>query len=123
MRLLKFCAVGVLNTSVGLTIIWSAMYFLGLSTIISNAVGYAVGIGISFVFNRRWTFDDAGAGLDGFGRWLVVCGAGYAANLVVLVVLGAIGADGYAAQIPAMAAYTAVTFFGSRLYVFNQAAA
>ena len=123
MRLLRFCAVGVLNTAVSLTTIWSSMYFLGLSAVASNAAGYAVGIGISFVVNRRWTFGDAGAGLDGFGKWLAVCGAGYAANVAVLVVLEAAGADGYAAQVPAMIVYTAVTFLGSRLYVFNQDAA
>ena len=120
--LLRFCTVGVFNTLLGLGIIWSTMHWLDLPATAANAAGYAIGITVSFALNRGWTFGATTTGLEGFLRWVTVCGAGYAANLIVLALMATAGADPYVAQLPAMATYTAITFLGSKLYVFDQAA-
>jgi putative flippase GtrA len=120
--LVRFCSVGVVNTLLGLTVIWSAMHWLGLSSTAANALGYAVGIFVSFILNRRWTFRSAAAGMGELPRWLLLSGVGYIANLTTLTFIEALGANGYVAQLPAMATYTAVTYIGSRRYVFGKTA-
>jgi putative flippase GtrA len=49
---LRFGAVGVVNTAIGLTAIYALMFFFGVGPILANAVGYAIGLVISFAPNR-----------------------------------------------------------------------
>ena len=39
----RYLATGVLNTLVGLGVIYGAMYFLGMGNAAANALGYSVG--------------------------------------------------------------------------------
>ena len=57
-RLLRFLTVGVANTAIGLSSIFAAMRFLDMSEAAANALGYAIGVTLSFVVNRAWTFGD-----------------------------------------------------------------
>ena len=57
-RILRFAVVGVLNTTLGYSIIVMGLA-LGYGDIISNISGYAGGLILGFVLNRRWTFSDA----------------------------------------------------------------
>jgi putative flippase GtrA len=41
--MLKFLTVGFINTTAGLSVIYSTMYFFGLSPFLSNAAGYVFG--------------------------------------------------------------------------------
>ncbi len=52
---LKYNLVGVINTLVGFGIIFILM-FLGLSPILSNAIGYLIGSSISFILNSTIYF-------------------------------------------------------------------
>ena len=65
---LRFGAVGVLNTSLGLASIWLLMW-LGASAIASNAIGYGLGLIMSFSLNRNWSFESKKIGVpDGNAR-------------------------------------------------------
>jgi putative flippase GtrA len=52
MSFLRFSAVGVINTLLGLTVIFALMRFGGVQYIVANAMGYAIGTVVSFVLNR-----------------------------------------------------------------------
>ena len=58
---LRFALTGVVNTCVGLMFIFAAKYFLEFGDIAANALGYGVGLIVSFVLNALWTFHYAGA--------------------------------------------------------------
>ncbi len=119
MQLLRFLAVGVLNSAVGLALIYVFMA-LGNDYRGANAVGYAGGILVSFVINRSWTFADSGDWRKSFMAWLCVVGGAYAAQLLLVIGLhDRLGIDVRIAQALGVPAYTALTFLGARYFTFR----
>ena len=119
-QFVRFLLVGVLNTCVGLSVIFAAMGLLGLAEAPANAVGYAVGLCVSFVLNKRWTFTHDGRALAAALRFLFAFAIAYGLNLAT--VLGAIawfGLDPYLAQALGVPPYTISFFLLSRYVVFR----
>lgn len=117
-RISRFLLVGVANTCIGLGVIYVCKYVGRLGDAPANAVGYAVALGNSFVWNRRWTFAHTGAALPAAGRFLVVFGVAYAANFATVMGLVAAGINSYLAQAIGAVPYTALFYAGSRLIAF-----
>ncbi len=116
----RYLIVGILNTVVGLGIIYLGMY-LGLANTVANLVGYAVGIALSFTLNKRWTFTDKGRAPSQFPRFLLVTAVAYLVNLAtVLCFINAL-VDPHLAQAAGVVPYTVIGYFGSRLFVFRGA--
>jgi len=116
-RVLRFGAVGLLNTGLGYAVILSGLA-LGWGDIASNAAGYAAGLAIGFLLNRSWTFRSAG----GFGeacRYALTFLACYCANLAALAVARSSGfVESPLAHLAAICAYSALFYFCSARYVF-----
>lgn len=119
--LARFLSVGALNTALGLAAILG-LRWVGLSDVAANAIGYALGLVVSFTLNRKWTFGQRGA-----IRWMtvvlfgLVIAAAYASNLVtVLTLIRVAGLNPYIAQCMGIMPYTAVTFLGFRHLVFTE---
>lgn len=120
MALLRFLAVGVANTAVGLGTTWALMGLAGLGEGPANAGGYAVGLTCSFLLNRRWTFAHEGAVLPALLRFLLVFGVAYLANLAaVLFAVRGLGVNPYLAQLFGIPPYTALFYLGSRHFAFR----
>lgn len=60
-QLLKYALVGVMNTLITLGSIFVCKSFLGVNEYVSNAIGYALGLLNSFLWNRQWVFHSNGA--------------------------------------------------------------
>jgi putative flippase GtrA len=119
---LRYLAVGVGNTIVGLSVIYLGMYALGLGNAPANVLGYAIGILVSFVMNRRWTFKHDGATFPAFARFIGVLCVAYVVNLVtVLVLADGFGMDRYLAQAAGIPPYTLIGYLGSRWFAFKRA--
>jgi putative flippase GtrA len=83
-RLLRFAAVGLLNTALGYAIILAALA-VGCGDILSNILGYAGGLVLGFTLNRRWTFADASRLRKGtMLRYALSFAIAYGANLAVV---------------------------------------
>jgi putative flippase GtrA len=120
--LFKFLIVGLLNSSVGLAAIFLAKSLCAVGDMAANALGYAVGLVVSFAFNRGWTFRHTGATVPAAGRFAVVIALAYAANLVtVLVAIHILHLDTYLSQALGVIPYAALTFVGLRQYAFRGA--
>jgi glycosyltransferase involved in cell wall biosynthesis/putative flippase GtrA len=120
MMFAKFLLVGVVNTLVGLAAIYAAMYFLGFDTVAANALGYGVGILVSFLLNKQWTFANSDQAIPTLLRFLLVIGLAYAVNLAVVVAADYhFGLDKYLAQAMGLVPYTLTAFLGSRYYAFK----
>ena len=118
MRFVRFLVVGLLNSAVGLALIYLAMA-LGAEYRAANAIGYAGGILVSFVGNRSWTFAHDGNWRASLLRWLVVVGIAYAAQFAVVVALhDRFGIGAHVAQALAVPVYTILAFLGARYFVF-----
>lgn len=117
---LRFCTVGLLNTAVGLAVIFLLMRIGQLDYIVANFLGYIVGFGISFALNRNWTFEHKGSLLDAGLQWALVVGVAYLLNLGVVIALHEFfGINSYVSQALGVAVYTAFAFVLGRFYVFR----
>lgn len=56
----KYGIVGVMNTMLTLLVIFLCKSVFGVNEYVSNAIGYAVGLVNSFLWNRRWVFAASG---------------------------------------------------------------
>jgi putative flippase GtrA len=114
----RFVLVGIANTFTGLLIIYALKWTLGASDLFANLAGYAGGLCLSFLLNARWTFAYRGSLSLALPRFALIIGIAYAANLIaVYATLGA-GINGYVAQAIGVLPYAAITFLGSKLFVF-----
>ncbi len=119
-RFVRFLLVGLLNTGVGLSVIYLAKWLLAMGDASANLLGYSVGLIVSFSVNRRWTFDHDGPLLRGFAKFVLVIATAYAVNLIT--VLGAIEVwqlNGYLAQPLGIVPYTLLSYLGLKLFVFR----
>ena len=118
-QLLAYAAVGVVNTGVGYGIIFASMYLFGLGPVVSNALGYAIGVVVSYFLNRTFTFRSSAASRREFARFVSILLLAYAANLAVLVaLLDHTATHKGVAQVLAGIVYFAVSFVLSKYYAF-----
>jgi len=123
-QLIRFLSTGVLNTAVGLGTSLVLYHVVGLSDATSNLGGYAVGLCVSFVVNRRWTFRSDLSFRATAPRFLAVAGVAYLANLATMLALHrGLGLSIEWSSVLAVAPYTIVSYLGSRWLVFPQAEA
>jgi putative flippase GtrA len=123
LRFAKFLLVGVVNTIVGLSIIFAAKAFAHFNDVWANVAGYGVGLAVSFALNKQWTFRFSGGALAALVRFLVVFLVAYFANLGTVLGLIRLGVDSYWAQVLGIFPYTLLFYLGSRLYAFRRPAA
>jgi putative flippase GtrA len=67
---MRFGAVGLVNTTVGLSAIYAFQIFFNAGPIIANMSGYAIGIVFSFILNRNWTFGQGNSGYQDLPKFL-----------------------------------------------------
>ncbi|MBK5529969.1 GtrA family protein [Pseudomonas sp. TH06] len=118
--LLKFLAVGLMNTFVGLAVIYATKYFFGFGDVYANAFGYSCGLIVSYTFNSRWTFEFKGKQLSAFKRFCICFILSYIANLLTVMTLITIfNCNAYLAQALGMPAYTITNYVLCKYYVFK----
>jgi putative flippase GtrA len=120
--LLRYIIVGAANTVVGYATILLGLK-LGAGDYISNAAGYALGMMMSYILHRRWTFEvAAAASFSEAGRFGAAAIAAYATNLSVIYVGRTAGyVDNPYVQATAMISYSITFFLMSRFFVFAEA--
>jgi len=117
MQLVRFLIVGALNSAIGLAIIWFAMA-AGVTNAAANAIGYAVGVIVSFALNRRFTFAHRGDWRPALLRWLAVFAVAWPANLIVMLLAVRAGVEPHLAQLAGVATYTVLSYLGARRFAF-----
>ena len=118
-QLLRFAAVGVVNTGLGYAVIFACMYVAGLGAVISNVIGYAVGLAVSYSLNRSFTFRSAAPARREMVRFVAIFLLAYLANLAVLVLLiRHLGVHEGVAQVIAGGVYFGLSFVLNKYYVF-----
>ncbi|TPM89699.1 GtrA family protein [Mesorhizobium sp. B2-3-3] len=118
-RMLRFGAVGLLNTALGYTLILTALA-LGLGDIVSNATGYAAGLTLGFFLNRRWTFGRAGDFRSGaVVRYAITFIVAYGANLgIVIAAMSAGIIENPFVHLAGNCLYSIIFYLGSARFVF-----
>ncbi len=56
LQFFRYIVVGVMNTLVTLAAIFVCKSLLGLGLILSNVIGYVLGVTNAFIWNKKWVF-------------------------------------------------------------------
>lgn len=116
----RFAIAGLFNSLIGYATIVAALA-LGAPDYLANALGYAVGLCLSFVLHRDWAFVGAGGLRRGVGaRYVVAFAIAYTANIAVVASARHFGMiDMPGTHLAAMASYSLCFFLLARHYVFT----
>ncbi|ATC31002.1 GtrA family protein [Caulobacter vibrioides] len=122
---LRYGLAGVFNTLVGFSIILILDLGLGLAPHLANAIGYAVGVCVSFVLSKVFVFKARKPTRSAPLRYVIAVAAAFALNQGVLTLAKLVLPTGalwsVAAQGSAAVSYTAALFLLSHFWVFAQA--
>lgn len=117
----RFVAVGVLSTVVNYGVFYVTVT-VGISYLIASAVGFLVGVGVGYRFNKHWTFgvtqpSDRQILL---GYWLVYLTSLVCGLLLIHFLVEGLQMDVRLANLAAIVLTTCTNFFGTRLLVFKR---
>jgi putative flippase GtrA len=120
-EMVRYGLVGLVNTAVGFSTIAVAMQALHWHYATANVLGYGLGLTVSFVLNKRFTFRSPRAIRPREPLlFLLVFGVSYAIQMGALVLcVEALRMNRLAAQAIAMALYTAIGYAGNKYLTFR----
>jgi putative flippase GtrA len=119
-QLAKFCAVGVSGYVINLAVYTALLKGAGWHYAAAATASFLVAVTNNYTWNRLWTFhaQRGHVGWQGL-RFLVVAVIAYAANLLLLSGLIALGLDKVASQAIAIILVTPLNFLGNKLWSFR----
>ena len=114
----RYLGSGTLNTIVGFAVIFVLMWS-GISPVLSNIAGYAVGLLLGFTVSRSFVFRSDGHVLSEGGRYIICFGVSFAANLFILTYsLETLQLSKELSQVVAAGTYTVLMYALSYFFVF-----
>ena len=119
-QLVRYGAVGVINTCVGYAIFLAGLRLFGLAPHMANVISYALSLCLAFGLNRCFVFTSAPTARHAAWRFaLAYCGA-FLVNQAMLwgLLQGTVLAP-ESAQLCAMVAYSVVLYLLSKFFVFR----
>lgn len=121
-QVFRFLLVGCINTLAGLTAIYGLMYWTNLNPMTANAIGFIIGVVISYSLNKGWTFESKATLSSAIPKYILSVVLCYGANISALsLLIYAFNTNIYAAQLGGIATYTVLMFIICRLFVFRSA--
>jgi putative flippase GtrA len=121
--LVRFAIVGVASNA-ALYIAYLGLTAAGIGHKIAMTLVFGVGIAVTFVVNRAWSFQSRRRAGGAFARYVMTYVAGYALNLAALVAL--VDVAGYRhelVQLAMIVVVAVVMFLLQRYWVFAEAPA
>jgi Predicted membrane protein len=120
LSLVRFALTGILNTLVGLGVIYALKWFLGFTDTIANLTGYSVGLLVSYLINSRWTFAYRQSLLPVLPKYLAVVLVAYLTNLAVVhLCIVRLQLNSYLAQACGVIPYAGLSYILLRVFVFG----
>ena len=117
-QIVRYCAVGVLNTLVSL-VVDALLLALGAPVLVASAVGFTAGICSGYSLNRRFTFGARASATAG-GLYLAVGVCGLALDTGLVRILSDAGAGAFASFLLALPLVTLATFGANRRLTFRE---
>ena len=115
---IRYNLVGIVNTIIGFSIIFSLM-FMGVSPVLSNLMGYAIGSVVSFYLNSRYTFKSTKTTKAQVVKFFTILLLSYFLNLLTLQWLLEL-INPYLAQFFSAVVYTVSSFLLVKFIVFKE---
>ena len=82
-QMIRYGVVGI-SSNVVVYLVYLLMTAAGMEHKLAMTIMYAVGVVQTFIFNKRWSFNDNGTHRHAFIRYVISYGVGYIANLTAL---------------------------------------
>lgn len=82
----RFVIVGVINNVVGYILFLFMIYVLGIGHKITVTLLFAIGMIVSFLMNKKWTFKTSGNYSSSLLKFLIVYLLGYSLNIVIVAI-------------------------------------
>ncbi|WP_040950054.1 GtrA family protein [Gorillibacterium massiliense] len=120
-QMMKFGAVGLLNTAVDLAV-FAGLTAAGFSTIPAQILSYGSGVANSYLWNRNWTFRSSRRDADRrrIFRFLLVNLTALAVTSALLVLIrDSLGMGWLISKLAVTAVGIVINYFGSRHWVFG----
>lgn len=119
-QFLKFGIVGVSNTLLTAATIWILLKSLNSSDYLANIIGYIIGLINSFIWNRKWTFENKQSVKDTLYKFIGIFAISYLAQLGNLyLLLHHTSIDSYVCQLLSIVIYTVINFALNKYYTFK----
>lgn len=116
----RFAIVGAVATAVHYLIMVALVEIGHLAPVLATTIGYGFGIVVSYILNRRFTFEARGTPVArSFAKFVVLYGVGAFLNGAIVVTLIALGAHYLLAQVAATGLVLIWNFLGARYVVFR----
>ena len=116
----RYLLVGATNSIVGYGVIFGCMYLAHLSPEMSNVIGYAIALAVSYMLNRHFTFNSTQKRRAEILRFLFAFAIAYSLNFAALLVLiHPLGLHEGISQIVAGGVYVAFSYLINKYYVFR----
>mgnify|MGYP001459475366 CR=1 FL=1 len=116
---LRFAAAGAVATAAHFTVLIALVEWGGLGPVLASTLAYCVGVCVSFVLNRRFTFESRGAIGPTFAKYAALYAVGIFLNGAVMAALISLGLWYILAQVIAVALILSWNFLGARYIVFR----
>ena len=84
--LLRYATVGILSNA-SLYVLFVVMIWVEISAPVSAALCYVLGLTLSYLLNRRWSFESTSTHQRDVPRFLFAYGTGFVATMVFIVLL------------------------------------
>lgn len=116
----RFAIVGALNTVFGVALIFLLYIGLELSLVVSNAVGYGLGLIVSFVLNGSWTFGASSYRPSTVIKYAVLVCFAFMVNIFLIQLLMSFSVAYWIAQMVGVVSYSALVFLGMKYAIFTK---
>jgi putative flippase GtrA len=118
-QLAKFCTVGGSGYVVNMAV-YIGLHALGVKYYIAATISFLIAVVNNYLWNRLWTFRDQRGHFGRQGlRFFVVSMTVYAANILLLLALVALGLGEIVSQACAIVLVTPINFIGNKLWSFR----
>jgi putative flippase GtrA len=117
-KVVRFGALGVANNLLAYGL-FAVMTIAGVPAIAAASITYALGMIVSYVGNRSFTFAHAGSARRSVVRFLVVNAVGYGINVAILAIfVEHLDFDPLLVQLAAIVLVAGLIFVSMRFWVF-----
>lgn len=119
-KFLRYIFSGVINTIVTYTTSIILLKIFNIFLVVSNLLGYVIGIFVSFYLNRNFVFKSKQVKVKKqFYKFICACLFSYFINLIFLIFFSYIfELNDYISQILSMASYSFSFYYLSNKYIF-----
>jgi len=117
LQFVKYNLVGIVNTLVGISIIFILMA-TGVSATTSNIIGYTIGMFISYSLNSQYTFGTKANSKMVMAKFFMVLAFAYILNFITLHWLLTF-INPYISQLGSAAVYTLSSFVLMKVFIFK----